>query len=165
MEAEAAKYIGAGLATIALAGVGLGLGVLFGNFLSGALRNPTAVPKVQPIMMLSIPVMIWTLLWVARAPLQGAQYPKRGIANILTTPTGRISRLQYIAGLVTILILVGVVFGVQAIVAGIAPPVAFLSKAALQSEIRQAGFEIVETRYFDKTGISPFIVARKPDRP
>ena len=52
MEAEAAKYIGAGLATIALAGVGLGLGVLFGNFLSGALRNPTAVPKVQPIMML-----------------------------------------------------------------------------------------------------------------
>ena len=48
---------------------------------------------------------------------------------------------------------------------GIAPPVAFLSKAALQGEVRQAGFEIVETRYFDKTGISPFIVARKPDRP
>ncbi|MFC4347496.1 F0F1 ATP synthase subunit C [Kordiimonas lipolytica] len=46
MELEAAKMIGAGIATLALAGVGIGLGNIFGNFLSGALRNPSAAPKV-----------------------------------------------------------------------------------------------------------------------
>jgi F0F1-type ATP synthase membrane subunit c/vacuolar-type H+-ATPase subunit K len=42
----AAKLIGAGLATIALAGVGVGIGNIFGSFVSGALRNPAAAPKV-----------------------------------------------------------------------------------------------------------------------
>jgi len=42
MEPEAAKLIGAGLATIALAGAGIGIGTIFGNYLSGALRNPSA---------------------------------------------------------------------------------------------------------------------------
>lgn len=46
MEADAAKLIGAGLATIALAGVGVGIGNIFGSFVSGALRNPAAAPKV-----------------------------------------------------------------------------------------------------------------------
>jgi len=46
MEVEAAKMIGAGLATMALAGVGVGLGLIFGNFVAGALRNPSAAPKV-----------------------------------------------------------------------------------------------------------------------
>ena len=46
MELDAARMIGAGLATIALAGVGIGLGNIFGSFLSGALRNPSAAPKV-----------------------------------------------------------------------------------------------------------------------
>ncbi|MEQ8347134.1 MAG: ATP synthase subunit C family protein [Sneathiellaceae bacterium] len=46
MEADAARLIGAGLATIALAGVGAGLGNIFGSFLSGAFRNPTAAPKL-----------------------------------------------------------------------------------------------------------------------
>ncbi len=46
MELEAAKAIGAGIATIALAGVGIGLGNIFGSFLNGALRNPSAAPKV-----------------------------------------------------------------------------------------------------------------------
>lgn len=46
MEAEAAKYIGAGLATIALTGVGLGIGNIFGAYISGSLRNPAAAPKV-----------------------------------------------------------------------------------------------------------------------
>ncbi|WP_334128111.1 F0F1 ATP synthase subunit C [Sneathiella sp.] len=46
MEAEAAKYIGAGLATIALTGVGLGIGNIFGSYISGSLRNPAAAPKV-----------------------------------------------------------------------------------------------------------------------
>ncbi len=46
MEIEAAKMIGAGIATLALAGVGIGLGNIFGSFLSGALRNPSAAPKL-----------------------------------------------------------------------------------------------------------------------
>lgn len=42
MEAEAAKLIGAGLACTALVGAGVGIGLIFGNYLSGALRNPSA---------------------------------------------------------------------------------------------------------------------------
>lgn len=45
MEGELAllgKYIGAGLATIGLGGAGIGVGHIAGNFLSGALRNPSA---------------------------------------------------------------------------------------------------------------------------
>lgn len=42
METEAAKLIGAGLACTGMGGAGIGLGVLFGNYLSGALRNPSA---------------------------------------------------------------------------------------------------------------------------
>ena len=46
MEPEAAKLLGAGIATLALAGPGIGLGLIFGNYLSGALRNPSAAPKM-----------------------------------------------------------------------------------------------------------------------
>ena len=46
MDASAAKLIGAGLATIALAGVGVGIGNIFGSFVQGALRNPEAAPRV-----------------------------------------------------------------------------------------------------------------------
>ena len=42
MEAEAAKYLGAGLACLGMAGTALGLGNIFGSYLSGALRNPSA---------------------------------------------------------------------------------------------------------------------------
>ena len=42
MDAEAAKYIGAGLAMLGMIGAGIGLGILFGNYLNGALRNPSA---------------------------------------------------------------------------------------------------------------------------
>ncbi|BBE72197.1 F0F1 ATP synthase subunit C [Oharaeibacter diazotrophicus] len=42
MDAEAAKFIGAGLATIGIYGAAVGLGNIFGSFLSGALRNPSA---------------------------------------------------------------------------------------------------------------------------
>lgn len=47
MEGELAlmgKYIGAGLATIGLGGAGIGVGHVAGNYLSGALRNPSAAP-------------------------------------------------------------------------------------------------------------------------
>lgn len=36
-----AKYIGAGLATIALAGSGVGIGTVFGSLIVGFSRNPT----------------------------------------------------------------------------------------------------------------------------
>ena len=52
MEPEAAKLIGAGLATIALAGAGIGIGTIFGNYLSGALRNPSAAPGQLPNLLL-----------------------------------------------------------------------------------------------------------------
>ena len=42
MDPVAAKYIGAGLATIGMGGAAIGVGAIFGNFLSGALRNPSA---------------------------------------------------------------------------------------------------------------------------
>jgi len=42
MDPVAAKYIGAGLACLGMAGAGIGLGNLFGQFLGGALRNPSA---------------------------------------------------------------------------------------------------------------------------
>ena len=42
MDAEAAKYIGAGLATLGMIGSALGVGNIFGQFLAGALRNPSA---------------------------------------------------------------------------------------------------------------------------
>ena len=45
MDAEAAKYIGAGLATLGMIGSALAVGNIFGNFLAGALRNPSAAPS------------------------------------------------------------------------------------------------------------------------
>jgi len=52
MEVEAAKMIGAGLAAIALAGAGAGIGIIFGNFLNGALRNPSAAQGQFPNLLL-----------------------------------------------------------------------------------------------------------------
>ena len=42
MDVTAAKYIGAGLAMTGLIGAGAGLGILFGNYLQAAIRNPAA---------------------------------------------------------------------------------------------------------------------------
>ena len=46
MEVEAAKLIGARLSTIALAGAGIGIGNIFASYVSAAIRNPSAAPKV-----------------------------------------------------------------------------------------------------------------------
>ena len=48
MEVAAAKLIGAGLACFALAGAGIGIGNVFGSYLSGALRNPGAAAAQYP---------------------------------------------------------------------------------------------------------------------
>ena len=46
MEIESAKLIGAGLATIGVAGAGVGIGIIFGQYVSGSMRNHAAAPKV-----------------------------------------------------------------------------------------------------------------------
>ena len=52
MDPVAAKMIGAGIATIALAGAGVGIGNIFGAFISGSFRNPEAAGRVFPRVML-----------------------------------------------------------------------------------------------------------------
>jgi F-type H+-transporting ATPase subunit c len=42
MDANAAALIGAGLACLGMGLAAIGVGNIFGNFLSGALRNPSA---------------------------------------------------------------------------------------------------------------------------
>ncbi len=39
---EMGKFIGAGLATMGMGGAAIGVGSIVGNYLSGALRNPSA---------------------------------------------------------------------------------------------------------------------------
>jgi len=60
MDAEAAKMIGAGLAALPLAGAGVGLGLIFGNFLSGAFRNPGAAAANQQTMLLGFALTEFT---------------------------------------------------------------------------------------------------------
>lgn len=45
MEVEAAKMIGAGIATTSLIGAGVGIGNIFGSYLAAAIRNPSAADK------------------------------------------------------------------------------------------------------------------------
>ena len=42
---EELKYVGAGLACIAMAGAGIGVGNIFASFLDAAMRNPSAAPQ------------------------------------------------------------------------------------------------------------------------
>jgi F-type H+-transporting ATPase subunit c len=43
---QSAKYIGAGLATISLAGTGVGIGTVFGALILGLSRNPSVGPQL-----------------------------------------------------------------------------------------------------------------------
>ena len=54
MDVQAARYIGAGLAKMGLIGAGVGLGVLFGNFLAAAIRNPAAAASQQGMLFLGM---------------------------------------------------------------------------------------------------------------
>jgi F-type H+-transporting ATPase subunit c len=40
-----AKYIGAGLACLAMGGAAVGIGIIFGNYLQAAIRNPSAAQQ------------------------------------------------------------------------------------------------------------------------
>ena len=46
MDLNSAKMIGAGLAVIALAGVGVGIGHIFGSLVTSVARNPAARDRV-----------------------------------------------------------------------------------------------------------------------
>ncbi|MBI1207620.1 MAG: F0F1 ATP synthase subunit C [Azospirillum sp.] len=46
------KYIGAGMAVIALAGVGAGIGNIFATYISSVARNPPMEKKLFPVTML-----------------------------------------------------------------------------------------------------------------
>ena len=48
MDPVAAKFIGAGLASLGMGLAAIGVGTIFGNFLSGALRNPSAADGQVP---------------------------------------------------------------------------------------------------------------------
>lgn len=52
MDLASAKMIGAGLAVIALAGVGAGIGNIFASLISSISRNPAARAQVFPLGML-----------------------------------------------------------------------------------------------------------------
>lgn len=52
MDTEAAKMIGAGLAMIALAGVGFGIGHVFSSSITAVGRNPAAKDKIMPLTLL-----------------------------------------------------------------------------------------------------------------
>ena len=54
MDPAAAKLIGAGLATMGLIGAGIGMGVLFGNFLSAAIRNPGGAAKATTTLLIGM---------------------------------------------------------------------------------------------------------------
>lgn len=45
--AQGLQFIGAGLATLGMIGAGIGLGILFGNYYVGAMRNPSAAKEQQ----------------------------------------------------------------------------------------------------------------------
>ena len=46
---QAAKYIGSGLATIGLAGAGVGIGVVFSGLITATARNPALRPFLGSI--------------------------------------------------------------------------------------------------------------------
>lgn len=52
--AEMAKYIGAGLSTIGMAGAAIGVGMIASSYLAGALRNPSAAPGQTAMLFVGI---------------------------------------------------------------------------------------------------------------
>jgi len=52
--AQMGQFIGAGLASIGMGGAAIGVGTVVGNFLSGALRNPSAAGAQTATMFIGI---------------------------------------------------------------------------------------------------------------
>ncbi len=51
---EMGKFIGAGLACIGMGGAAVGVGTVAGNYLSGALRNPSAAASQTAMLFIGI---------------------------------------------------------------------------------------------------------------
>lgn len=54
MEAEAFKYIGAGLCSIGMAGAAIAIGNIFANFFTAISRNPSAAPKKEKYIYIAV---------------------------------------------------------------------------------------------------------------
>ncbi|MBS0361540.1 MAG: F0F1 ATP synthase subunit C [Proteobacteria bacterium] len=54
MDFHTYKLIGAGLAAMGMIGAGIGLGVLFGNYLQAAIRNPAGAASQQTMLFLGM---------------------------------------------------------------------------------------------------------------
>ncbi|HEY2481317.1 MAG TPA: F0F1 ATP synthase subunit C [Caulobacteraceae bacterium] len=54
MDLASARHIGAGLAMTGLIGAGAGLGILFGNYLQAAMRNPSAAASERVYLFLGM---------------------------------------------------------------------------------------------------------------
>lgn len=54
MDVASAKMLGAGISMIALAGVGLGMGIFFGQLVSGVARNPASRDAVFGLAILGL---------------------------------------------------------------------------------------------------------------
>ena len=52
--ADMGRYIGVGLTAIGMGGAAIGVGNIAGNFLSGALRNPSAAPGQTAMLFIGI---------------------------------------------------------------------------------------------------------------
>jgi F-type H+-transporting ATPase subunit c len=61
MDLASARHIGAGLAMTGLIGAGIGLGILFGNYLQAAMRNPSAAASER----------VWLFIGMALAESMG----------------------------------------------------------------------------------------------
>ncbi len=61
MDLVSARHIGAGLAMTGLIGAGAGLGILFGNYLQAAMRNPSAAASER----------VWLFIGMALAESMG----------------------------------------------------------------------------------------------
>ena len=54
MDVSAAKMIGAGISMVALLGVGIGIGNIFGSFISSIARNPSAQPEMFKMTLIGV---------------------------------------------------------------------------------------------------------------
>ncbi len=52
MDVNAAKMVGAGIAVLALLGVGIGLGNIFSSLINAIARNPSAKNEIFPVGMI-----------------------------------------------------------------------------------------------------------------
>lgn len=52
--AEMGKYIGVGLTALGMGGAAIGVGNIAGNFLAGAMRNPSAAPGQTAMLFIGI---------------------------------------------------------------------------------------------------------------